>query len=77
MVKMWRKAFANYLLTDIKLSKTVMCGFSNVWTFLYWIIFKMVEANSMYPNLNDQQQFVLKKSMKLRTILLQRSEKDE
>ena len=36
----------------------------------------MDEAHNIYPNLNDQQKFRLIKSMKLKTILLQRFKKE-
>ena len=36
----------------------------------------MNEARNIYPNLNDQQQLRLKKSMKLKIILLLRLKKD-
>ena len=35
----------------------------------------MGEAHNMYPNLNDQQQFRLKKSVKLKIILFLRLKK--
>ena len=36
----------------------------------------MGEAHNIYPNLNDQQKFRLIKSMKLKTVLLQRFKKE-